>query len=83
MAPSKQQNSYPLRVPEELRARLKSAAQAEGKSVNALIVSLLQDALDHPPRDIGSYPSGVLLEEVVKRYGNVMRIEIGKGIDKA
>jgi hypothetical protein len=80
MATSKQQNSYPLRMPDELRARLESAAQAEGKSVNALIVSLLQDALDHPPGDIGSYPSGVLLEEVVKRYGNVMRIEIGKDL---
>jgi hypothetical protein len=80
MATPKQQNSYPLRMPDELRTRLEAAAKAEGRSVNALIVSLLQDALDHPPGDIGVYSSGALLEEVVKRYGNVMRIEIGKDI---
>ena len=80
MATPKQQNSFPLRMPDELRARLEIAAKAEGKSVNALIVSMLQDALDYPPGDIAAYSSGALLEEVVKRYGDVMHIEIGKDI---
>lgn len=80
MPTPKQPNSYPLRMPDELRARLEAAAKAEGRSVNALIVNLLQDALDYPPKNIGAYSSGDLLEEVVKRYGQVMRIEIGKDI---
>jgi hypothetical protein len=80
MATPKQQNSYPLRMPDELRARLEAVAKAEGRSVNALIVNMLQDALDYPPGNISAYSSGALLEEVVKRYGHVMRIEIGKDI---
>lgn len=67
-------------MPDELRSRLEAATKAEGRSVNAVIVSLLQDAFDYPPGEIGAYSSGALLEEVVKRYGNVMRIEIGKDI---
>ena len=45
-APAKQQNSYPLRMPEELRARLEEMARANGRSMNSEIVAILQRAAD-------------------------------------
>jgi plasmid stability protein len=37
---------YPLRMPPELRIRLSARAQANGRSLNAEILALLQHALD-------------------------------------
>lgn len=76
MANPKQQNSYPLRMPNELRERLEEVAKSQGKSVNALIVQLVQDALDYPPGDVTAIPSPTLLHEVMVRYGKVVNIEI-------
>jgi predicted DNA-binding protein len=45
---TKQQNSYPLRMPGELRARLEALAKANGRSMNAEIVAILQRAVEAP-----------------------------------
>jgi hypothetical protein len=76
MPKAKQQNSYPLRMPVELRDRLEAVAEATGKSVNALIVEMLQDALDHPPGDLKAFSSPDLLHEVILRYGSLVKIEV-------
>lgn len=74
--PAKQPNSYPLRMPAELRERLEKAAEDEGVSVNALIIRLLQEALNRPHGDITAYSSSELLHEVIVRYGQMVKIEI-------
>ncbi|MGV3655243.1 MAG: Arc family DNA-binding protein [Noviherbaspirillum sp.] len=44
-----QQNSYPLRMPDEIRKRVEERAAANGRSVNAEIVAILQNAVDSLP----------------------------------
>jgi plasmid stability protein len=53
----KQQNSYPLRMPDELRARLEALAKANGRSMNAEIVAILQRAVEAPqgPPDMDQF----------------------------
>lgn len=63
-------------MPIELRNRLEEAAKTRGKSVNALIVQLVQDGLDHPPGTVSAIPSATLLHEVMARYGQMVKIEI-------
>lgn len=46
MSTFKQQNSYPLRMPDELRTRLEEMAKANGRSLNAEIVAILQSAAE-------------------------------------
>jgi plasmid stability protein len=45
---SPQSTPYPLRMPEELRERLADRAKANGRSLNAEIVAILQHAVDSP-----------------------------------
>ena len=77
MSTFKQPHSYPLRMPADLRQRLEEMAKASGKSVNAEIVSILQKAVDNKTSDLSAVSSGDLLNEVIARYGQSIRIEIG------
>lgn len=77
MSTSKQQASYPLRMPAELRERLEEMAKAHGKSINAEIVSILQAAVDSQGSDLSAVAGGDLLQELLARYGQQIRIEIG------
>lgn len=77
MSETKQQKSYPLRMPAELRQSLEDMAKASGKSINAEIVAILQKAVDNQGRDLSEISSGDLLNEVIARYGQSIRIEIG------
>lgn len=48
----KQSPSYPLRMPQELREQLAEVAKANGRSMNAEIIAMLQGSLEikHPDR---------------------------------
>lgn len=72
-AQKQQQNSYPLRMPDEMRARLESSAKESGRSTNAEIVALLTAALDARP-GLASISTGALLEEVINRLGARVQI---------
>ena len=78
MTTFKQQNSFPLRMPEDLRKRLEERAKANGRSVNAEIVAMLQQALDNQGAGLGAIPAGMLLNEVIERYGSMLQIVIAK-----
>jgi plasmid stability protein len=51
--PSDKQDQFVVRLPDGLRDRIKAAAEASGRSMNAEIVKALEDAFpawDHPKR---------------------------------
>lgn len=68
MSNFKQQNSYPLRMPEELRERLETMAKANGRSLNAEIVAILQAAADGQQGQFNMEKfSDELAEKIAKR----------------
>lgn len=75
MSAQKQQNSFPLRLPDELRAKLEARAKQNGRSANSEIVTMLTAALD-ADSDLGSVPDGILLDEVIARYGARLKLVI-------
>jgi hypothetical protein len=77
MSVPKQQNSFPLRMPEALRARVEHRADATGRSANAEIVVMLTAALD-AESDLASISTDVLLKEVVDRLGAQVQIVVSK-----
>jgi hypothetical protein len=77
MSVPKQQNSFPLRMPEVLRARVEHRANATGRSANAEIVVMLTAALD-AESDLASISTDVLLKEVVDRLGAQVQIVVPK-----
>lgn len=44
-------DQYMLRLPDGMRARIKAAAEANSRSMNAEIIARLEDSLDHDPKD--------------------------------
>jgi hypothetical protein len=77
MSVPKQQNSFPLRMPEALRARVEHRANATGRSANAEIVAMLTAALD-AESDLASISADVLLKEVINRLGARVQILVSK-----
>lgn len=65
---SQQPIPYPLRMPEELRERLAERAKANGRSLNAEIIAILQNAVDAPsgPPDLDAF-ADQLAEKLAKR----------------
>lgn len=56
---SSQPAPYPLRMPEELRDRLTELSRASGRSLNAEIIGILQDAVGNAPTATGMLPVDV------------------------
>ena len=71
----KQPNSFPLRMPDELRARIEARATANSRSANAEIVVMLTAALD-AESDLASIPTEVLLATTVKRLHASVQIVV-------
>ena len=80
MEQSKQQNSYPLRMPSELRQRLEARAKASGRSMNAEIIDMLSATLDGRPATVSELSAGALLHEVIERYGARVQILVSPEI---
>lgn len=71
----KQPNSFPLRMPDELRARVEARASANHRSATAEIVAMLTAALD-AESDLASIPTDVLLATVLKRLNASVQISV-------
>lgn len=77
MSVPKQQNSYPLRMPEKLRARLDEYAKANGRKLNAEIVARLQESIE-PVSFTLAWPELVqLLQSEAEKQGAKITITIG------
>lgn len=77
MSVPKQQNSYPLRMPEQLRARLDEYAKANGRKLNAEIVARLQESIE-PVSFSLAWPELVkLLQSEAEKQGAKITITIG------
>lgn len=77
MSVPKQQNSYPLRMPEQLRARLDEYAKANGRKLNAEIVARLQESIEPVPFSL-AWPELVrLLQSEAEKHGAKITITIG------
>lgn len=73
----KQSNSYPLRMPEELRAHLEQCAKASGRKLNAEIVARLQHSIESPSPNL-AWPDLVkLLQCEAEKQGAKITITIG------
>jgi len=72
---SSQPTPYPLRMPEELRDRLTELSRASGRSLNAEIIGILQDAVAAAP----VVPAGInidsLAEAIADRVAAKLRSE--------
>ena len=77
MSVPKQQNSFPLRMPVDLRARLERRANDTGRSANSEIVTMLTAALD-AESDLASISTDVLFKEVISRLGARVQIVVSK-----
>jgi plasmid stability protein len=82
MSVPKQQNSFPLRMPDELRARVERRASATGRSANSEIVAMLTAALD-AESDLASISADVLLKELINRLGARVQIVVSKDAAEA
>jgi plasmid stability protein len=80
MTISKQQNSFPLRMPEEMRKRLEERAKENGRSMTAEIVAMLQQVLDSEGSNLSGVPAGILLHEVIERYGAKLQIIVAQEV---
>jgi hypothetical protein len=83
MSIPKQQNSYPLRMPVDLRAQIEAEATANKRTLHKEIVALLEEALlkrstGYKP-DLSSITWGEivkLLRAEAKKHGAVIKITI-------
>jgi plasmid stability protein len=82
MSVPKQQNSFPLRMPDDLRARLESRAKSTGRSANSEIITMLTAALD-AESDLASISAEVLIKELVNRLGASVQIVVSKDVAEA
>ena len=64
--PPKQPNSFPLRMPDDLRTRLEARAKDNNRSGNAEIVAVLSASLDAESY-LASVPTDTLIKELATR----------------
>jgi plasmid stability protein len=82
MSTTKQPNSFPLRMPDELRARIEARAAAANRSSNAEIVVMLTAMLD-AESDLAAVPTDVLVPAALKRLGTAVQIVVAPDVAKA
>lgn len=73
----KQPNSYPLRMPDDLRARLEEFAKANNRKLNAEIVERLQQSLDTSTPSLAWSDLAKLLQSEAEKQGAKITITIG------
>jgi len=82
MSTAKQPNSFPLRMPDELRARIEARAATTNRSSNAEIVVMLTTMLD-AESDLAAVPTDVLVPAALKRLGSAVQIVVAPDVAKA
>lgn len=75
MNTTKQANSFPLRMPEELRARIEARATTNNRSSNAEIIVMLTAMLD-AESSLGAASVETLLKAVADRMGAAVQIHV-------
>lgn len=71
---------FGLRMPATLKAQVEAAASSNGRSMNAEVVDRLQRSFGTVGIGIGDLPDGVLLDEVIARYGARLQLIISPEI---
>lgn len=71
---------FGLRMPTELKAQIDAAAAASGRSINAEIIARLRASLDHSTTSLSAVPDGLLLDEVIVRYGARLQLVIDNDV---
>lgn len=64
---SSQPIPYPLRMPDELRDQLSERARASGRSLNAEIIGILQDAVSSRPQVLAELDVDALADAIADR----------------
>jgi len=71
---------FGLRMPTELKSQIDAAAAASGRSINAEILDRLRASLDHSTTSLSAIPDGLLLDEVIARYGARLQLVIDNDV---
>lgn len=71
---------FGLRMPTELKSQIDAAAAASGRSINAEIVGRLRASLDPSTTGLAAIPDGMLLDEVIVRYGARVQIIVEQSV---
>jgi plasmid stability protein len=82
MTKTKQRTPFPLRMPDELRARIEARAAATNRSSNAEIVRMLTAMLD-AASDLAAVPTDVLVAAALKRLSSAVQIVVAPDVAKA
>lgn len=62
-------------MPTDLKTRVDSAAMSNGRSINSEIIDrLTRSFASTPAPDLAAIPDGLLLDEVISRYGAKVQI---------
>jgi len=72
---SSQPAPYPLRMPEELRDRLTELSRASGRSLNAEIIGILQDAVAGPQ----PVPAGIDVDSLAEAVADRVAAKLKNG----
>ena len=68
-------------MPADLKQKIDAAAAAGGRSINSEIVDRLWRSLEASGKhELSDIPDGLLLDEVVKRYGAQLQLTIAEGV---
>ena len=67
---------FGLRMPPDLKRSIDAAAKASGRSINAEVIDRLQRSFEKVEIGVGDLPDGVLLDEVIARYGAKLQLII-------
>jgi len=81
MSTAKQPNSFPLRMPEDLRTRIEARAASTNRSSNAEIVVMLTAMLD-AESELAAVPTDVLVPAALKRLGSTVQIIVTPDVAK-
>ena len=79
---TKQPNSFPLRMPDELRRRIEARAADNSRSANAEIVVMLTAMLD-AESDLAAIPTDLLVPAALKRLGTAVQIIVAPDVAEA
>lgn len=71
-------DKFILRMPDGMRGQIANIAKANNRSMNAEIIARLQGSLDAQSVELSQVASGVLLDEVIARYGAQLQIIMPK-----
>lgn len=75
---SRDSDKFMLRLPDGMRSRISEMAKTNGRSMNAEIIATLQHSMNAQNVELSQVASGVLLDEVIARYGAKLQIVMPK-----